>query len=197
MHVLPLSVSDVLPLWRGRRLCGVAVGPLIPNEVIVLLRPHHARECLSLDVSQIFVNGKRADTVVEVVCFVFSPFYDVVELLLVQIRIVLLRNAEADDCMRLDMLKTTAQGCLCQLACAFPRSDAAIFVEAEPSGALGSHSSRIYGVFLAVDDIAMERIFYIRLWVLLAVQMLKVGVIFGIDKLWEYVLAAVANAGRW
>ena len=53
MHMLPGRVANVLAAGRRRRLVGVAVGPLVPDEQVVLLAPQHAGEGLALDVAQV------------------------------------------------------------------------------------------------------------------------------------------------
>lgn len=44
VQMLPLSVSHLLPLRWRRRLGGIASGPVIPNELVILLAPHHTRK---------------------------------------------------------------------------------------------------------------------------------------------------------
>lgn len=95
--MLPLGVPDGFPIrWRGR-LAGITVGPLVPNELIVLLAPHHSSESLALDVSKILTHGQRADSIVEVIRFVFTPFNDLIEFFFVEIGLSLLAETESHN----------------------------------------------------------------------------------------------------
>ena len=61
----------------------VAISPLIPYEEIMLLAPHHACKGLTLDIAQIVRHGKRAYSVVEIICLFPLPFNDLIKLFLV------------------------------------------------------------------------------------------------------------------
>ena len=97
LTVFPLRVSDTHPVGRRRRHVRVAVSPLIPNEVVVLLGPHHAGEGLSLNITQIVRHRHWADSVVELVGLFATLFDHVVKLLLVEVCSGLLGEAETHD----------------------------------------------------------------------------------------------------
>lgn len=63
----------------------------------MLLAPHHARERLTLNISQIINHGQRANSVIELIGLFSSLFNDVVKLLFVQVRLVAFGEAEADN----------------------------------------------------------------------------------------------------
>ena len=86
--MLPLRVANLFSLrWWGR-LAWISIRPLVPDELVVLLCPHHARECLPLDASKVIGHRHRADTIVEVVRIFSSPLDDIVKFLLVEICLV-------------------------------------------------------------------------------------------------------------
>jgi 1,6-anhydro-N-acetylmuramate kinase len=96
--VFPGRIAKALPArWRWW-LAGVAGCPLVPDEEIVLLAPHHARKCLSLNVAEIVSHGQVADMLVEVVGYLSSPLNDVVELLHVELSLGFLREPEPNNC---------------------------------------------------------------------------------------------------
>jgi hypothetical protein len=100
MKVLPRSIADALPTRGWWRLARVTVRPLLPDEEIVLFAPHHACECLSLDIAEVISHRQGADVVVEVVGLLPLPLNDVVKLLLVEVRLGLLGKSESNDCFR-------------------------------------------------------------------------------------------------
>lgn len=100
VKVLPRRVANALPTWGWWRLARVTVRPLLPDEEIVLLAPHHACECLSLDVTEVIGHRQRADVVVEVVGLLPLPLDDVVELLFVEVCLGFLGEPESNDCFR-------------------------------------------------------------------------------------------------
>jgi hypothetical protein len=51
VQMLPLSVSDGFPFRGRRRLGGITVRPLVPDELVVLFTPHHSSERLALNVA--------------------------------------------------------------------------------------------------------------------------------------------------
>lgn len=95
--MFPCGITNPLAARRWRRLAGVAVCPLLPDEKVMLLAPHHAGEGLSLDVTKVVSHGQGADVVVKVVSLLLLALDDVVELFLVEVRLALLGEAEPDD----------------------------------------------------------------------------------------------------
>jgi hypothetical protein len=65
--------------------------------MIVLLRPHHAGESLSLNVAQIIGHGKRTESVVELVCLLLAALNNIIELFLVKVAIVSSGESESND----------------------------------------------------------------------------------------------------
>jgi hypothetical protein len=96
--VFPGRIAKALPARRWWWLARVAGCPLVPDEEIVLLAPHHARKCLSLNVAEIVGHGQGANVVVEVVGFLSPSLYDVVELLLVEVSLGFFREPEPNNC---------------------------------------------------------------------------------------------------
>lgn len=95
--MLPIVVPDSPSLFRRWGLGGVAVGPLLPDELVVLLAPHHTRECLTLDVTEVVGHRQGADTVIEVISLLSSSLHDIVKHFFVEIRFLLLRKPETDN----------------------------------------------------------------------------------------------------
>jgi len=90
-------VANALPIGRRRGLAWIAICPLLPDEQIMLLAPHHSRKCLSLDIAEIVCHGQRADVIVEVIGFFSLLLNHVVEFLFVQERAGSLRESEPDN----------------------------------------------------------------------------------------------------
>lgn len=97
VHVPPLLVSNGLAVRRRCRRRWITIRPLVPDEQIVLLCPHHSRERLALDVAQIVRHGERADSVVELVCFISALVDDFVKLLLIEIALIPLGKAQTNN----------------------------------------------------------------------------------------------------
>src|SRR5690349_19833584 len=98
--MFPRGVSNSLPASRRRRLVGITICPLIPNEKIVLLAPHHAGKSLPLNVSEIIGHGKRADVVVKVIGLLSLLLDHLVELFLVEVGVTLFGELETDDWLK-------------------------------------------------------------------------------------------------
>lgn len=112
---------------------------LFPNEMIVLLAPHHPAQGLSLDVSKIIGHGKRADAPEILVSFGPSLFKDIIEKLFIEVALVFLRQAKANNCT-------------------FTWWHTVAFVKSVPCGTLGASTVGIDGAKLAVDNMTVERI---------------------------------------
>lgn len=95
--MLPCRIPDSLSAGRWWRLRRVAISPVVVDKQIMLFAPHHARERLSLNVTQVIRHGERADSVVEVVGFISSALNNVVEVLFIEVRLSLLGEAEPND----------------------------------------------------------------------------------------------------
>lgn len=96
VQMFPLRVSDSFPArWRWR-LGRISIGPLIPNELIILLAPHHTRESLALNVTQVITHWEGADAVVKVVRFVSALLDGVIEFLFIEICLAILAKSETN-----------------------------------------------------------------------------------------------------
>lgn len=89
VQMSPILVPDRLPFRRWRGLSWVTVCPLLPNELVMLLAPHHTRKCLSLNVPEIIGHRQWADSVVKIISLLPSPLNNVVELFLVKVGVIL------------------------------------------------------------------------------------------------------------
>jgi hypothetical protein len=70
---------------------------VVPDEVIMLLGPHHARESLSLDIAQVICHGERAESVVELICLLFAALNNIIEIFFVEVAVVSSSKTETND----------------------------------------------------------------------------------------------------
>lgn len=75
----------------------VAICPLVPDELVVLLAPHHAREGLALDITKIIGHWQGADSIIKVICFLASLFDYLIENLFIEVLLVLSRESETNN----------------------------------------------------------------------------------------------------
>lgn len=95
--MFPGRVSDIFPgSWR-RRHSRITIRPVVPDEVIMLLSPHHAGESLSLDVAQIICHGKRTESVVELIGLLLAALNNIIEVFLVEVVVISPGKAESND----------------------------------------------------------------------------------------------------
>lgn len=99
MHVLPLGVSDILSTSRRRWHRRVTIRPVIPDEVIMLFGPHHARERLPLNVAQIVRHRERTEPVVKFVGLLLASLDHIVKVFFVEIGVVSSGKSETDNCI--------------------------------------------------------------------------------------------------
>src|SRR3954447_4779230 len=93
----PLLIANALSARRRGDFSRITVAPLVPDEVVVLLAPHHSGESLTLDVAEIFAHGKRVDTVVEVIGLGTTLLDHIVQNFFVDKLFLLAGNPETDD----------------------------------------------------------------------------------------------------
>lgn len=97
MHVFPRRISNVFPGRWGRWHSRVTIRPVVPDEVIMLFGPHHTRESLSLDIAQVICHGKRAESVVELICLLLAALNNIIEIFFVEVAVVSSSKAETND----------------------------------------------------------------------------------------------------
>ena len=178
MHVLPLSVANGLPLGRRWRHAGVAVRPLVPNEVVVLLAPHHASQCLALNVAQVVGHRHGVDLPVELVGLGETLVHDIIKLFLVKVTLdLLLGDAETHN--------GAATG-----------RNTITLVEGVPGTALGAGLLRVASSLITLYDTLVEGILDVGRLVLGAPKLLEVGVVVGEEELGLNVLVLSTAVGR-
>src|SRR5271156_5190976 len=79
IHVFPIRVANSLSSLRRWWLARITISPLIPYEVVMLFRPQHAGQSLSLDVSEIVIHRQRAYPPKELISLSLSLRDDIVQ----------------------------------------------------------------------------------------------------------------------
>ena len=95
--MFPSRISNILPRGRGRWHGRITVRPVVPDEVIMLLCPHHTRESLSLNVAQIVSHGKGAESVVELVRLLLAALNNIIEVFFVEVAVVSPGETESNN----------------------------------------------------------------------------------------------------
>src|SRR5947209_164524 len=178
IHVFPIGVANSFSSFWRWWLARITISPLIPYEVVMLFRPQHAGQSLSLDVSEIVIHRQRAYSPKELVSLSPSLLDDIVQQFFVQIAVESARQSEPYDC-------------------AFSWWYSVAVIESIPSCALCAMTSWIYRTLLFVHYPSMEGIFDIWLLILASIQGLDVGFIFGEHQLGLNVFSVRTTPWRW
>lgn len=174
----PILVTHRHSCRRGWRHAWIAIGPLIPDEMVVLLLPHHRRESLPLDVSEVVSHGHWADAPKELIRFTSSLFNDFIKQLLVQIALVLLRESKSYDST-------------------FAWWNTIFLVEGIPGSTLSTFTMWVDCTLFSNNDKPVKGIFDIWLRVLRSIKGIVVGVILSENDFRLSIQAILSKTWWW